>query len=97
MIHPHLSLLQPSPMPELEGAVAALVGGLSLLGLFLGLILFALAVVWLTVPFSVFGLKRRLDTLVEWQQTMVEWQQATHEELRRLNETLAGKEEAPPG
>ncbi len=90
MIHPHLSLLQPSPMPELEGAVAALVGGLSLLGLFLGLILFALAVVWLIVPFSVFGLKRRLDTLVE-------WQQATHEELRRLNETLAGKKEAPPG
>ena len=79
-------LLQQSAMPELEGAVAALIGGLSLLGIFLGVMLFVMATVWLILPFGVFGIKRRLDNITQ-------WQQAIHQELRRINETLAERDE----
>ena len=85
MVFASLFLLQQSAIPELEGAVAALIGGLSLLGLFLGLMLLVLAVVWLLVPFSVFGLKRRLDAILR-------WQQAIHEELQKIS-----TREGPPG
>ena len=82
MISDSLLLLLQSAMPELEGAVATLIGGLSLLGIFLGVTLFVLAIVWLIVPFSVFGIKRRLDNIAQ-------WQQAIFEELRSINETLS--------
>ena len=78
-------LLQQSAMPELEGAVAALIGGLSLLGIFLGVMIFVMAIVWLILPFGVFGIKRRLDNITQ-------WQQAIYEELRKINETLAGRD-----
>ena len=87
MISHSLLLLQQSPIPELEGAVAALIGGLSLLGIFLGVTLFVLAIVWLVVPFSVFGIKRRLDNIAQ-------WQQAIFEELRKINETLSRGDDA---
>ena len=53
-------------MPELEGTVAALIGGLSLLGIFLGVMLFVMATGWLILPFGVFGIKRRLDNITQW-------------------------------
>ena len=87
MISHSLLLLQQSPIPELEGAVAALIGGLSLLGIFLGVTLFVLAIVWLVVPFSVFGIKRRLDNIAQ-------WQQAIFEELRKIYETLSRGDDA---
>ena len=59
-------LLQQSAMPELEGTVAALIGGLSLLGIFLGVMLFVMATGWLILPFGVFGIKRRLDNITQW-------------------------------
>ena len=86
MIGYSLLLLQQSPMPELEGAVTALIGGLSLLGIFLGVTLFVLAIVWLVVPFSVFGIKRRLDNIAQ-------WQQAIHEELKGIRQTLADRDQ----
>ena len=79
-------LLQQSAMPELEGAIAALIGGLSLLGIFLGVMLFVMATVWLILPFGVFGIKRRLDNITQ-------WQRAIHEELQKINETLARRDE----
>ncbi len=78
-------LLQQSAMPELEGAVAALIGGLSLLGIFLGVMIFVAAIVWLILPFGVFGIKGRLDNIIQ-------WQQAIYEELRKINETLAERD-----
>ena len=45
-----------------------------------------MATVWLILPFGVFGIKRRLDNITQ-------WQQAIHEELRRINQTLAGRDE----
>ena len=87
MVSSCLFLLQQSPMPELEGAITALIGGLSLLGIFLGVTLFVLAIVWLVVPFSVFGIKRRLDNIAQ-------WQQAIFEELRKINETLSRRDDA---
>ena len=79
-------LLQQSAMPELEGAVAALIGGLSLLGIFLGVMIFVMATVWFILPFGVFGIKRRLDNITQ-------WQRAIHEELQKINETLARRDE----
>ena len=79
-------LLQQSAMPELEGAVAALIGGLIPLGIFLGVMVFVMATVWFILPFGVFGIKRRLDNITR-------WQQAIHEELRKINETLGERDE----
>ena len=79
-------LLQQSAMPELEGAVAALIGGLSLLGIFLGVMIFVMATVWFILPFGVFGIKRRLDNITQWQRSI-------HEELQKINETLARRDE----
>ena len=81
-------LLQQSAMPELEGLVTTLIGGLSLLGIFLGIMFFALTIVWLILPFGVFGIKRRLDNIAQ-------WQQAIHEELKGINQTLAGRDRGP--
>ena len=82
MISDSLLLLQQSAMPELDGLVTTLIGGLSLLGIFLGVMFFVMAVVWLILPFGVFGIKRRLDNIAQ-------WQQAIFEELRKINETLS--------
>lgn len=81
MIHTAF-LMQQSAMPELQNAVTTLVGGLSLLGFFLGLIILVLGAVWLVVPFSVVGIKGRLDSILAWQAEI-------HRELQRLNESLA--------
>ena len=66
--------------------MAALIGGLSLLGIFLGVMIFVMATVWFILPFGVFGIKRRLDNITQ-------WQRAIHEELQKINETLARRDE----
>ena len=82
MIYFYPFLLQQSAMPELDSALKALAGGLIPFGIFLGVMLFVMAAARLILPFGVFGIKRRLDNITQ-------WQQAIHEELRRINETLA--------
>jgi hypothetical protein len=82
MISDSLLLLQQSAMPELNGLVTTLIGGLSFLGIFLGVMFFVITVVWVILPFGVIGIKRRLDNIAQ-------WQQAIFEELRKINETLS--------
>ncbi len=87
MISDSLLLLQQSAMPELDGLVTTLIGGLSLLGIFLGVMFFVMAAVWFILPFGVFGIKRRLDNITQ-------WQQAIHEELKGIRQTLADRDRA---
>jgi len=88
MIYYSLLLLQQSAMPELNGLVTTLIGGLSLLGIFLGVMFFVMALVWLILPFGVFGIKRRLDNIAQ-------WQQAIYEELKGIRQTLADRDQSP--
>ena len=87
MISDSLLLLQQFAMPELDGLVTTLIGGLSLLGIFLGVMFFVMAAVWFILPFGVFGIKRRLDNITQ-------WQQAIHEELKGIRQTLADRDRA---
>lgn len=76
---------------DLLSVIAALMGS-SLLLVF-GLVI-VLGILWLFVPFSIFGIKPRLDRLIAAVYELAQSQKAVSEELRRIEQRLGAVEDA---
>lgn len=70
---------------DLLGVIAALMGS-SLLLVF-GLII-VLGIIWIFVPFAIFGIKPRLDRLIIAFNELAQSQKAVSEDLRRIEHRL---------
>ena len=74
---------------DLVGILAALISSSFLLVVGLA---FLLAIVWLFVPFAVFGIKPRLDRLITAVNQLAESQRTVSEDLRRMEAQLQNRD-----
>jgi hypothetical protein len=79
---------------DLLGVIAALMG--SSLVLILALVI-VLGVIWIFVPFAIFGIKPRLDRLIAAVNELAQSQKAVSEDLRRIEQKLRTTEAGEAG
>ncbi len=75
---------------DLLGVIAALMGSSVLL--VFGLVI-VLGVIWIFVPFAIFGIKPRLDRLIAAVNELAQSQKAVSEDLRRIEQKLMTTED----
>ena len=75
---------------DLLSVIAALMG--SSMVLIFGLVI-VLGIIWIFVPFAIFGIKPRLDRLIAAVNELAQSQKAVSEDLRRVEQRLKAAED----